>query len=393
MGLEAAQLAVLMVVHIAVDLFAGVLPAVLPVIREQFHLSLSMGVLLIASLNVASNGMQLATGHMRSREQRPLFLHLGLAAAGAVTLVALVPRQQDSLCVLVVLVAVAGTGIAVVHPEALRAIHALRQLPGSVTSAVFMVGGSIGFAGGAWLSSALVTRWGLRGLLWLPAFPLAVMAAVVLLRVRLAVEGQADEGETDPGAAQALPFWPLMLMAVPTSLASAFAPSLLPTCLYDRGFGLQFGGFSTAMFGAGYAAGAVFWAVRARRKGELQSAILALFLGSPFLWAYLSALSHRPAVVLLFAGGFCGGGAFPLIVTLARNAHGPVLGRRMAFTVGGSWGVASILLLAAGPVAERVGIVPVLVVSSVGYLAAAVGGQWIHRRYGVDAAAQAPTGA
>lgn len=394
MGLEAAQLAVLTVVHIMVDLFAGILPAVLPVIREEFLLSLPMGVLLISSLNLASNGMQLATGHLRSREQKPLFLHLGLAAAGAVTLVALMPRHPGSLLGLVLLVAVAGTGIAVVHPEALRAIHALKRLPGSVTTAVFMVGGSIGFAGGAWVSSLLVTHWGLRGLLPLLAFPLVAMAGVVLLRVRLATDQRAEEEEAErrSDGPRGLPFWPLMYMAVPTSMASAFAPSLLPTCLHERGFSLQFGGFSTAMFGAGYAVGAVFWGLRARSKGELPSAILALLLGSPFLWVYLLALPYRPAVILLFAAGFCGGGAFPLIVTLARSARGPVLGKRMAFAVGGSWGVASILLLAAGPVAERVGIVPVLVVSSVGYLAAAAAGTVIRRHYRVVAPVVKPVG-
>ena len=392
MGLEAAQLAALTAVHVFVDLFAGVLPAVLPVVRTEFHLSLAMGVVLLAALNIASNGMQLATGHLRSRQQKPLFLHLGLCAAGTVALIAFVPRHQNSMAILVPLVAVAGTGIAVVHPEALRAVHALGKLPGSVTSAVFMVGGSLGYAGGAWVSSVLVSRWGLPSLLSLLAFPLAAVAAVVLLRVRLAVEGEQDTATGAGDGRPPLPFWPLMFMATPTSMASAFIPSLLPTCLHARSADLVFGGFSSAMFGAGYAAGAVFWGLVARRRGELRSANLALLLGSPFLWAYLSTLHHRSAVVLLFAGGFCGGGAFPLIVTLARRARGPVLGRRMAFTVGGSWGIASVLLLAAGPAAERVGILPVLAVSSVGYLGACIAGEVIRRTYHGDVATPSAAG-
>jgi len=98
----------------------------------------------------------------------------------------------------------------------------------------------------------------------------------------------------------------------------------------------------------------------AHKKNELFACSLALPLGVPFLIAYLMLIDHRAAVVLLFITGFCSGSAYPLIVTLARYARGFNLGERMALIVGGAWGIASVILLMIGSVAEKHGIMPVL---------------------------------
>ena len=52
--------------------------------------------------------------------------------------------------------------------------------------------------------------------------------------------------------------------------------------------------------------------------------------------------------------GFSLGGAYPMLVSRARNARGMNLGRRMAIMVGGAWGVASVVLLIVSPIAEWV---------------------------------------
>jgi len=49
-----------------------------------------------------------------------------------------------------------------------------------------------------------------------------------------------------------------------------------------------------------------------------------------------------------------------------------VLGQRMAWMVGGSWGVSSLALMAVGPVADRFGTAPVLHLVWIAYLAGAL---------------------
>jgi len=89
------QLLVLAGVHFLIDMFASMLPAILPAIRDEFSLSLSLGGLVLVVMLMASNGIQPLIGHLRANKRRPLFLHLGLILAVSICLLgALAQRQQ-----------------------------------------------------------------------------------------------------------------------------------------------------------------------------------------------------------------------------------------------------------------------------------------------------------
>ena len=67
-----SQLLALMFVHLLVDLFAGMLPALLPVIRKEFDLSLSRAVVLLTLFGLVANGIQIVTGPFRSGRPHPV---------------------------------------------------------------------------------------------------------------------------------------------------------------------------------------------------------------------------------------------------------------------------------------------------------------------------------
>src|SRR5512138_2797316 len=71
------QLVVLSGIHFLVDMFGNMLPAILPVIRGEFTITLSTCGLILAAMSLASNGMQILTGRMRPDKTAPLFLHVG----------------------------------------------------------------------------------------------------------------------------------------------------------------------------------------------------------------------------------------------------------------------------------------------------------------------------
>jgi len=92
--------------------------------------------------------------------------------------------------------------------------------------------------------------------------------------------------------------------------------------------------------------------------------------------AHLLLMEYRQAVWLLFGAGFGFSGAYPLMLTMARHSLGPTLGMRMALMVGGSGGIASLVLLSMGPVAERFGVLAVLNYAWLGFVIAGVVGLW-----------------
>ena len=363
-----AQLLVLSAVHFTVDMLGNILPSILPAVRSELTLSLSLGGFALGALIITANGVQLLTGHLRAEQTRPFFLHLGLALAVSICLLAALPKSPVGVSALIVLTVITGCGIAVVHPEGLRAVHALPGIAPAISTAVFMTGGLLGFASGGVVSTALVSRFGLPGLYFLILCPVFGVLMVVLLRIRLAVEpasarvSQPAPTKTGPG------FHLIMIMAIPAAVSTTLIALLLPTGLEELGFNLTFGGYSATMFGLGGALGSFVWAAVAHRKGELLCSTLAFLLAGPLALAYLLLINKNWAVWIIFAAGFCAFAAYILLITLARYAPGANLGRRMGWIVGGTWLFASVVFFPIVPIAERFGTHLVLQYVPLGYL-------------------------
>jgi len=370
-------LLVLAGVHFLIDMYASMLPAILPAIRAEFSLSLSLGGLMLAVMLMTSNGIQPLIGHLRAEKRRPLFLHLGLILAVSICLLGALPRGSGAFSLIILLAVVSGCGIAIVHPEGLRAVHWLRRIPPAISTAVFMAGGFLGYASGGAVSAFLVSRFGLKGLYPLAFCPVIGIVMVKFLRIRLAVERKArnkDEARTEESR---LPFWLIMAMAMPAAVSTTVLANLLPTVLNELGFELTFGGLSTTMFGLGGAVGSFVWANLAGKKGELNCSIAALFLVVPFLVAYLVFINNRMAIWILFGVGFCAIAAYILMITLSRYATGLKLGQRMGFMVGGTWALANIVFMALLPVAEHFGSNVILKFTPLGYLCSGAFGLFI----------------
>jgi FSR family fosmidomycin resistance protein-like MFS transporter len=376
------QLAVLSGVHFLADMFGNMLPAILPVIREEFSLKLAMGTFVIASLGLTSNGIQILTGRLRARKRRPFFLYVGTLLAAAVCLMALAPKSMAGILLLLGFGALSGCGIAVVHPEGLRGVHTLQRISASLSTAVFMTSGFFGFASGGAISACLVHAYGLKGLYPLVLCPALGILAVGLSRVHLAVENVAPTSERPVAPVSVtLPFRKVLLLGLPAALSTTAIQWLTPTYLHELGFELTTGGFAVAAFGWGGAVGPFLWAALAHRKGDLSACVWAFLLSAPFTMLYFVLVRQTAAVWLLFGAGFCAMSAYILTVTLARAATGWSIGHRMALIVGGTWGITFVIFLALMPIAERVGTGFFLKLTPVGYLASALYGLHVWRQY------------
>ena len=362
------QLLVLSGVHFLLDMLGNMLPSLLPTIRAEFALSLSLGGVVLAVLALSANGIQIFSGYTRADKAMPLLLHLGLVLAASICLLGTLPRSGTGLLLLVLLAIISGGGIAIAHPEGLRAVYSLGQIPPAISTAVFMTGGFIGFACGGAASTVLVSGFGLQGLYPLIFCPVAGILMTILLKIRLAVEPRESNADGAGVTGNRLPFWLVMAMGIPAAISTTILAALLPTRLRELGFSLTFGGFSITILGLGGAVGSFVWASVAHRKGELLCSTIALFLVVPFLLPYLILIDNKMAVWLLFGAGFYSFSAYILTITLARHAVGLNLGQRMGFVVGGTWALANIVFMALIPVAERFGIHLVLALTPFGYL-------------------------
>jgi len=363
--------------HLIIDMFAGMLATILPAIQLQFALSVAQGALILGTLNFTCNLVQVLTGHLRSGKKKPFFIHMGLVMASAICFIAILPRSADSMSAILILAIVSAIGIAILHPEGMRAIHILKPISASMTTSVFMAGGFVGISAGMLIAPILVTCFGLKGLYFLLICPVVGIALIYSLRIKLAVERpRSVQKAAEKGK---LSFWPIMIMAIPTTTATTIIAWILPMRLNELGFELTFGGVCSMTFCIGGAIGAFFWSKLADKKGALFCAIIALLAGVPLLICHQAMIEHKFAILFLFFAGFGSIAAYPLIATIARYTAGPNLGMRMSLIIGGAWGTASLIQMAVGYFAEQIGLHKILMFSSAGYLISAAIGFIIFR--------------
>jgi len=207
--------------------------------------------------------------------------------------------------------------------------------------------------------------------------------ALLVAKVHLSTEeSESRAGNSRPQLGpEALPFWEVLLLGLPAAVSTTVVLQLAPTYLNELGFDLEFGGFATAMFGWGSTVGPFVWAAIAHKKGDLRCSAWAFLLSFPFMALYLVFATHRVAAWLLVGVGFSSMSAYILTITLARNARGANLGRRMALIVGGTWGIAMLVFLILAALADRVGTGPILKVTPAGYLISAGLAFWVLRRH------------
>lgn len=372
------QLLSLTLAHAVADTYVGIVAPILVPLRDHYQVSISLLIFVASLLAFSSNIFQLPIGHMRSTWRSPVLICGGVLLAGTSVLLTAIPKGHGAVLGMSLVALVAGLGVAAVHPEGLRAVHGLDRIPSSLSTAVFMVAGFTGFAGGALISSSMVEAWGLHSIVWLYAAAPLAAAPLFFSGIRLHVETDAHASEAPPAADRVprVPFLPLFAMAATLATCSQIQATLLPTYLHETaGFSLSFSGLSFTLFGLGGMVGAITWGALAPRLGHLRVLFFCTLAGAPLTLVYLLLAPHTKwAAALLTFTAFIVYTGFPLCITLARFADSRLrLGQRMGIVSGGTWGIAAVALWILGPVAEHLtGMGPLLHLIWIGYLAAAL---------------------
>src|SRR5579884_1925447 len=162
--------------HSCIDLCQGAIPALLPTLLIQRHLSYTAAASVILAANSVSSVIQPLFGHFADRLRTPWLMPAGLLMAGSgLTLASLFsPYWLMALCL-----GISGVGIAAFHPEAARLVNELTSRQKATSMSIFALGGNIGFALGPLVMTVLLLFFGLRGTTAL-MLPLGAMALLLV---------------------------------------------------------------------------------------------------------------------------------------------------------------------------------------------------------------------
>lgn len=173
--------------HLLNDLIQAVLPAIYPMLKEQYLLTFTQIGLITLIFQITASLLQPAVGLYTDKHPKPGLLPLGMVF----TLVGLIMLAVvNSFTLLLVASAIIGIGSSTFHPEASRVARMASGGRYGLAQSCFQVGGNAGSALGPLLAAAIIIPRGQDAIGWFCI--LAIVGIIVLHKVsRWVVESHA----------------------------------------------------------------------------------------------------------------------------------------------------------------------------------------------------------
>jgi FSR family fosmidomycin resistance protein-like MFS transporter len=173
--------------HLLNDMLQSVIPAIYPLLKQNFHLSFTEIGLITFTFQLTASLLQPFVGHYTDKTPRPysLAIGMGFTLAGLISL-----ALASSFVAILVSVSLIGMGSSVFHPESSRVAHLASGGKKGLAQSIFQLGGNAGSAIGPLLAALIIVPHGQFFIIW---FTLAaILGIIVLVRVGTWYKGHLE---------------------------------------------------------------------------------------------------------------------------------------------------------------------------------------------------------
>jgi FSR family fosmidomycin resistance protein-like MFS transporter len=190
-------LAAISVSHMLNDLIQSLLPAIYPILKDNYRLDFGQIGLLTLTFQMSASLLQPLVGMFTDRRPQPfsLVVGMGFTLVGLLTL-----SQAHSYPLLLLGAALIGMGSSVFHPESSRVARMASGGRHGLAQSVFQVGGNAGTALGPLLAAFIVVPFGQGSIAWFSA--VALLAMLILFAVGRWYRDKLVEMRAKPKAAE-----------------------------------------------------------------------------------------------------------------------------------------------------------------------------------------------
>lgn len=351
-------LAALSFCHLLNDMMQSLIPAIYPILKDNFQLDFTQVGLITFVLQLTGALLQPVVGFYSDRHPRPYALAMGM---GFSLLGMLLLSRAGSFGMVLAATSLVGLGSSIFHPESSRMARAASGGRHGFAQSFFQVGGNFGSALGPLLAAFIVLRQGQSSIAW---FSIAALVAMVfLVRVGSWYQGsgamhaarRAASSRHDAVSSRQVTTAILILLALLFSkfVYLASLGSYYTFYLITRfGLSVQSAQIHLFVFLGAVAAGTIIGGPVGDRIGRRQ-VILASILGVlPFTLAlpYADLFWTRILTVII---GMVLASAFSVIVVYAQELMPGRVGMIAGLFFGVAFGISGIGAAALGALADR----------------------------------------
>jgi len=340
--------------HFLNDCYGSFFAPILPLLIEKLSLSLTTASGLASIPSITSAIFQPIYGMASDRIRGRFFIILGpLLSTVCMSLITVAPHPIVLGCLLLL----AGMGSAAFHAQAVAAAGALSGDRKGFGISVFIFGGAVGFAIGPLAIIGAVHLWGLERSYYamLPGLLSVVLLGVCLQvpQATLPRAGMLSLTAAFQGARRSMAL--LFAIAVIREFSRLAFVTFLPIYLAMQGKSLAVGGVTLALFSLAGALGGMVGGSLSDLWGRKAIILVSGLICVPLLHGVFLTEGILSLGFLVLASATLSG-ANSVIIAFAQELVPARTGTASSLVMGLGWGVAGVLLIGFGNLADHISV-------------------------------------
>ena len=351
--------------HFITDAYSGFLNPIMPFIAAKIGISMTIAAILISVSNLTSSLSQPLFGYIADKWHHRFFIFWGMLMA-SVFLSFL--GIADNICMLIICILLGHMGVAFFHPQGTSLIsNYTKCASNSKEMSIFIASGTFGFALGPAISSGISELWGLNKLPYACIF--GVIFAFILLKTvpKIKVECCSEKNTSLIKATKAIFSNKPVAVLVAASIVKSFVVSsfsiILPFYWKSIGYNVSKIGFILFAFMIAGALAIISSPWFEKRIGIKNVFYFSLLTVAPLgIIFYLCKGQGIIGLISFILIGFVSFFAVPVNMSLAQRLMPEFKSMISGFIGGFSWGVIGLILPVISMIAEKTGIILILLI-------------------------------
>ncbi len=353
--------------HFVNDIYTGLLNPIMPFIAEQIKISMPVATIILSCSHIFSSLLQPYFGFFADKMRKRAFIFWGLLFTSI--FISLVPVSSH-ISVMLLCIILGSLGSSLFHPQSLGFVVKFSKNDPVKNMGIFIACGSLGFAMGPLLSSAIAQYCGLNKMPFLSVLGITCALCMFLCVPKFsntnapAIKLNFKQALTDILSSRKLNI--LNTLAMLKSLVTTSCSILLPFLWKSMGYSKFQIGLALFLF---IFLGGISSLISPKFEKIIGTAnvfYISMITTFPLMILFMFTYKTYPAVsfVVFALMGFITMFATPITMSMAQKVlpqYKSIIG---GFINGFSWGIVAIAMSVIGFIAQSTSIVPVLVVIS-----------------------------
>lgn len=333
--------------HFLNDLIQAIIPAVYPILKQNYHLTFSQIGLITFSFQLSASIFQPLVGYYTDKYPKPFSQVFGMifSLVGVVLLSYATAYYQIILSVICI-----GIGSSIFHPEASRISYLASGGKRGLAQSIFQIGGNLGTALGPLLVALIVVPNGQRYIIWFviaAVIALFVISSIAFwyrdhLKYRDQVKKAIPSYHDLPQSKVVMTITILLIIIFSKYFYSASLSSYYTFYTMDKfGLTIKQAQFHMFLYLIAYAIGTIIGGPLGDKIGRKYVILLSVFGAAPFALLLPYANLFFTDVLMMIIGIIISS-AFPAILVYAQELLPKKLGMISGLFYGFAFGMAGI---------------------------------------------------